>query len=120
MTAADLPAPRLLTDTDGDATIVRVIGDVDLSNSDELRERCVDFLDAGVPALVVDLSEVTFFASSGIAALAHIRAHNASLQRPPVHVVASRSVRRSLAATAMDNLLPLHETVENALAAAGS
>ncbi len=100
--------------------IARVTGEIDMSNSDELRERCTDLLDAGVRGLVLDLSEVTFFASSGIAALAHIRAHNASLQRRPVHVVASRSVRRSLEATAMDNLLPLHETLDNALSAARS
>lgn len=118
MNDADLPTPGLTTDTRGDAVIVRATGDIDMSNSDELRDHCVKLLDDGVDALVIDLSGVTFFASSGIAALGHIRAYNASLQRRPVHVVASRSVRRSLEATAMDRLLPLHETPENALAAA--
>ncbi|WP_447002299.1 STAS domain-containing protein [Saccharothrix isguenensis] len=118
MNAADSPTPELTTDLHGDAVIVRVVGDIDMVNSDELRERCVDLLDSGVEALVIDLSGVTFFASSGIAALGHIRVHNASLQRRPVHVVASRAVRRSLTVTAMDKLLPLHDTVEHALAAA--
>ncbi|MFD1149011.1 STAS domain-containing protein [Saccharothrix hoggarensis] len=117
MSDADLPAPELTTAADGNTTIVRVTGEIDLSNSDELRDRCLEFLDAGVDALVIDLSEVTFFASSGIAALGQIRVHNATRQRP-VHVVASRTVRRSLEVTAMDSLLPLHESLENALVAA--
>ncbi|QQQ74244.1 STAS domain-containing protein [Saccharothrix sp. 6-C] len=118
MNAADSPTPELTTDSHGDATIVRVVGDIDMANSDDLLERCVELLDRGVDTLVIDLSGVPFFASSGIAALGHIRAHSASLGRRPVHVVASRAVRRSLTATAMDKLLPLHETLENALAAA--
>ncbi|MFJ6676527.1 STAS domain-containing protein [Actinosynnema sp. NPDC091369] len=118
MNAADTPTPELVVDRHGNATIVRVVGDIDMANSDDLRGRCLELLDDGVDALVVDLSEVPFFASSGIAALGHIREHNASLGRPPVHVVASRAVRRSLTATAMDTLLPLHETLDQALAAA--
>ncbi|XVS66445.1 STAS domain-containing protein [Actinosynnema sp. CA-299493] len=116
--AADSPTPELTTESHGDATIVRVVGDIDMVNSDDLRDRCVELLDSGVDALVIDLSEVPFFASSGIAALGQIRAHNASLSPRPVHVVAGRAVRRSLTATAMDKLLPLHETLEDALAAA--
>ncbi|WP_367131843.1 STAS domain-containing protein [Saccharothrix sp. HUAS TT1] len=116
MNAADLPTPELTTETRGDVTIVRATGDIDMSNSDELRDACADLLDAEVAVLVIDLSQVTFFASSGIAALGHIRTHNAS--RRPVHVVAGRSVRRSLEVTAMDKLLPLHDTVDEALAAA--
>ncbi len=118
MNAADSPTPELTTDVHGNAMVVRVVGDIDMANSDDLRDRCVELLDSGADALVVDLSGVTFFASSGIAALGHIRVHNASLQRRPVHVVASRAVRRSLTATAMDKLLPLHETLEQAMAAA--
>lgn len=116
--AADSPAPELTVDSHGDAMVVRVVGDIDMANSDDLRDRCLELLDSGVEALVVDLAGVTFFASSGIAALGHIRAHNASLQHRQVHVVASRAVRRSLTATAMDKLLPLHETLEQALSAA--
>jgi anti-sigma B factor antagonist len=116
--AADSPTPALTTDLHGTAVIVRVVGDIDMANSDELCERCVDLLDSEVDALVIDLSEVTFFASSGISALGHVRMHNASLGRRPVHIVASRAVRRSLTVTAMDKLLPLHDTLEHALAAA--
>jgi anti-sigma B factor antagonist len=97
--------------------VLRVEGEIDMSNSESLREQIVGALDNGTRALVLDLSGVTFFASSGIAALAHAREYAKRSGSLPVHVVASRSVRRSLEATAMDRLLPLHETVDEALAA---
>ena len=54
------------------------------------------------------------------AALGHVRTHNADLGGRPVHVVASRQVRRSLELVAMDKLLPLHDTLEDALATAAA
>lgn len=117
MTHADSPTPGLTTEPHGKAVVVRVTGDIDMSNSDTLRERCLELLDAGTTALVLDFSGVSFFASSGIAALGHIRTHNAELGGRPVHVVASRQVRRSLELVALDKLLPLHDVLEDALAA---
>ncbi|MCE6998337.1 STAS domain-containing protein [Saccharothrix sp. S26] len=118
MNAPDAPTFGLTSNSYGDATVVSVTGDIDMSNSDALSERCLELIDAGVGALVLDLSGVTFFASSGIAALGRIRVHNAANRGRPVHVVASRSVRRSLEVTAMDRLLPLHQTLDDALKAA--
>jgi len=76
-------------------TVLRVEGEIDMSNSEELRRQFVEALDGGARTVVLDLSEVTFFASSGIAALAHAREYGKLSGDRPVHVVASRSVRRS-------------------------
>ncbi len=103
--------------TDNGTAVLRTTGEIDMSNSETVREQIVEALDNGARALVLDLSEVTFFASSGIAALAHAREYAKESGNRLIHVVASRSVRRSLEATAMDRLLPLHETVDEALAA---
>jgi len=102
-----------------DPIVIAVSGEIDMTNSDSLRHRFVEAFDTGARTLVLDLSEVTFFASSGIAALAHAREHGRQLGDREVHVVASRSVRRSLEATAMDRILPLHPTLDEALAAIG-
>lgn len=113
------PSPSTIsTDVRGAVTVLRQVGEIDLANSDTLRVRCVELLDSGVDALVLDFSDVTFFASSGIAALAHVREYSTERGGLPVHVVAGRSVRRSLELTAMDRLLPMHDTVEEAVAAA--
>ncbi|ACU37075.1 STAS domain-containing protein [Actinosynnema pretiosum subsp. pretiosum] len=95
--------------------VVRASGEIDMANSDDLRVIATDLVDGGAQALVVDLSEVTFFASSGIAALAYLRDR---VGRGLVRAVPSRSVRRSLEATAVDKLIPLHENLEEALTAA--
>jgi anti-sigma B factor antagonist len=109
-------ATRTTTDA---PTVLRVDGEIDMSNSEDLRRRFVEAMDGGARTVVLDLSGVTFFASSGIAALAHAREYGKQSGDRAVHVVASRSVRRSLEATAMDRILPLHDTLDEALAAAG-
>ncbi|MGW4213525.1 glutamate--cysteine ligase [Lentzea sp. NPDC004789] len=97
---------------------VRMGAEVDMSNSDELERRCAEALEAGAEEVVVDLSEVVFFGSSGITALARIR--ELGLDRGvPISVVASATVARMLHATAMDNLLPLRVRPETSLPTAG-
>jgi anti-sigma B factor antagonist len=118
MTLPSRSFDNLAADTDGDPIVVSVAGDIDMTNSDTLRVRFVEALDSGEGPLVIDMSDVTFFASSGIAALAHAREHSARLGGRPVHVVVSRSVERALRATAMDTILPLHATLDEALLAA--
>jgi anti-sigma B factor antagonist len=102
---------------DADPIVLSVTGEIDMSNSDALREQFVEALESGQGPLVIDMSEVTFFASSGIAALAHAREHSAQLGGRPVHVAASRSVERALRSTAMDTILPLHASLDEALLA---
>ncbi|MGM1061703.1 STAS domain-containing protein [Saccharothrix sp. Mg75] len=105
-------------DGTGDGVVVlRLSGEIDMSNSDDLRDRAVEALDGAAAALVLDLSGVTFFASSGLAALAQLRRRGVESGRR-VHVVASRNVRRTLELTAMSTLLPLHDEVEDAVRAA--
>jgi hypothetical protein len=67
---------------------------------------------------VVDLSEVTFFGSSGITALARIRALGVEWA-VPISLVASGTVEHMLRATAMGTLLPLRARPEVPLPEAG-
>ncbi|PWK82146.1 carboxylate-amine ligase [Lentzea atacamensis] len=117
----------LLTLLDADAAqrpsghgmaVVKMAGDVDLSNSDELERRCTEAMDAGAEEVVLDLSEVAYFGSSGITALERIRAQGIE-RRVPISVTASATVARVLNATAMDNLLPLREQPRAPLPTAG-
>ncbi|GGU15945.1 hypothetical protein GCM10010178_04460 [Lentzea flava] len=108
--AADRPARGVVE--------VRMGAEVDLSNCDEFERRCTEALDGGAEELVLDLSEVVFFGSSGITALDRIRA--LGLERGvPISVVASATVARVLHSTAMDNLLPLRVRPEPPLPTAG-
>jgi anti-sigma B factor antagonist len=53
--------------------VVAVSGEVDLATAPELRERLGAAVDSGVTRIVVDLREVTFMDSIGLAAVVHAR-----------------------------------------------
>jgi len=52
-----------------DVTILDCIGDVDLYSSPHLRETLMEQMHAGNPAVLVNMSEVSYIDSSGIATL---------------------------------------------------
>ena len=54
--------------TENDTLIISVNGDVDLENSDNLREQVSKALDANT-AVSLNMSEVSYIDSSGVAAL---------------------------------------------------
>ncbi|CAL9466460.1 hypothetical protein SUDANB95_02729 [Actinosynnema sp. ALI-1.44] len=118
MSPSEDRSDSVVTDAVDEVVVLQVSGDVDLRTSDALRDHGIRLLDGEAGALVLDLSDVPFFASSGIAALAHFHQHNASGRRIPIHLVANRHVRRTLQRTAMDTLVPLHDTRTQAVDAA--
>ncbi|GAB4341434.1 MAG: STAS domain-containing protein [Candidatus Abyssubacteria bacterium] len=54
---------------EGDATVIRVSGDVDLDTSPKLRKALIDAVNKKHSPIVVDLSDVTYIDSSGVATL---------------------------------------------------
>lgn len=58
--------------TENDILIISVNGDVDLENSDGLRDQVSNALDANT-AVSLDMSEVSYIDSSGVAALIESR-----------------------------------------------
>jgi anti-sigma B factor antagonist len=51
------------------ATIIDCVGDVDLYSSPNLRDALIKEMHAGAPAVLVNMSEVSYLDSSGIATL---------------------------------------------------
>lgn len=103
-------------------TVLRVAGEVDIRTAPRLSEQVAAHF-AGeatpVPALVFDLSEVTFFASVGLAVLAEAH-RTATARASTVWVVAAdRAVTRPLEITGLDKVLTVVDSVEAATAAIG-
>jgi anti-anti-sigma factor len=100
----------------GTARIVSVRGDVDLSTSERfgaLLQRLVG--EPGGP-VVVDLTDCVFIDSSGLAAILHAAGRRDSFSvvggnGPPADV---------LRMTGVDQTLPVYETLQEALVAAGT
>jgi anti-anti-sigma factor len=94
--------------------VVAVAGDVDIATVTRLRERLFELAASG-RTLVVDLDQVSFIDSAGLAALVgaarRAGAHGASLQ-----VVCARPRTRQLfRLTGLDGRVPLARTLDGAL-----
>lgn len=96
--------------------VVAVSGEVDLANSERLRDCCRSAIEAGGPRLVVDVSGVTFMDSSALGALVRVskrvRADDGWLR---VVVGDNTLVRKLLAITGLTSHLGAHPTVADAL-----
>ncbi|UOX90277.1 STAS domain-containing protein [Amycolatopsis sp. FBCC-B4732] len=103
-----------LEDRDGTA-VLRVDGALDLALAPKLR-RLVERAARSRPAsLVIDLTDVTFLASAGMAEL--VRAHRAQTAAAPLRVVASgRITLRPLELTRLTDELAIYSSLSEALA----
>ena len=94
--------------------IVAVAGEVDIATVTRLRERLFDLAASG-RTLVVDLDQVSFIDSAGLAALVGA-ARRAAARGASLQVVCSRSRTRQLfRLTGLDGQVPLARSLAGAL-----
>jgi anti-anti-sigma factor len=97
--------------------VVAVEGEIDVDTADDVLDAVrLGFVSAG-PALIADLTLVSFFGSTGISTL--ISAHELAEENgKKLHVVApQRAVRRPLQVTGVADVLSLYDSVEEAVSA---
>lgn len=99
----------------GPAVVLTVTGEVDLNTAPRLREALEEAVAAHPSLLVVDLTDVDFLGSPGLAAL--IAAHDRAQPRTRLRVVASSTtpVLRPIRLTGLEELLNVHPTLDHAL-----
>lgn len=97
--------------------LVELSGEVDLYTAPRFKDDLVALIDAGVAAIVVDLSQVTFIDSTAlgviIGAVKRLHEHDGRL----AIVAGSRPVVRILDITGLNKVLTVFDTREAALAA---
>lgn len=97
------------------AVIVVVEGEVDLYSSPKLRHEIVRWCEEKTPSLIVDLGGVTYMDSSGIATLVEglqlMKKYGGKMgiARP------DPSIQRVLGFAHLDKVLPIFQTVEEAV-----
>jgi len=106
-----------VTSTDvGAQTVVEVVGEIDVSTADVLRERLLELLDRDRTDLVVDLRQVRFMDSTGLGVLVgtlkKVRLLGGRLQL----VIDSERLLKVFRITALLQVFTVHSTVEDALA----
>jgi len=102
---------------DADTQLLRARGELDLYAAPELKRRLASAIDAGKTRIVVDLTDASFMDSTALGvllgALKRLRVRDGAL------AVASEqpTILRILEVTGMNQVLDLHKTADDALAA---
>jgi anti-sigma B factor antagonist len=119
-----LPASReggavldITTDRAGDGIVITVRGELDMQTVGRLRAALAQALADDGGAVVVDLSEVEFIDSTGLAALLNALRRLTRAGRRMALVPGDGPVRRILVLTRLDSTFALHGSPEEALAA---
>jgi anti-sigma B factor antagonist len=96
--------------------VLDVEGEVDMFTAPKLRERLVQLVDEGKHRIVVNLQGVSFIDSMGLGTLVgglkRVKEHQGTLAL----VCTDRPVMRVLTITGLNNVFPIFETVEEAVA----
>jgi len=98
-------------------TVVSVHGELDVATSPTLRERLIGLVGDGSTRLVLDLEAVDFLDSTGlgtiVSALKRARTHGGDLRL----VCTEARIRRLFEITGLDKAVPLHASIDDAIAA---
>lgn len=104
----------------GDSAVVSVLGDLDIATSPSLRQSVLTVLQGGVRSVVIDLTPTDFIDSVGLGVIVaiwkRVRVHGGEL----AVVCPEPRLQRVFRVVDLHQVLPLHDTVEAALAALAS
>lgn len=100
-----------------DVTIVTVSGEVDVYTAPQLRSALEERIAAGHTAFIVDLQDVGFLDSTGLGVLVGRLKAVKKLNGWLRVVCTNERILRLFGITGLDRVLPIHESVESALAA---
>jgi anti-anti-sigma factor len=107
------PSVRGVEQHDG-AVVVRLGGELDLYNADDVRDALTGAIAGGAARIVVDMSEVDFVDSTALGVLIEARSklgHQGLLLAAP-----QIETRRTLEVSGLDRHLAVHDSVDGALA----
>jgi anti-sigma B factor antagonist len=98
------------------SVVVVLPAEIDVTNSDEVHQELTSVLSPGLATVIADLTLTSFCDSSGVHALMH--AHERAAARDVgmrLAVSPGGSVRRVLQLTGADQIMPVFDTVQEAI-----
>jgi anti-sigma B factor antagonist len=96
--------------------IARVAGEVDVSNAGKLEEDISGAVPNDAAGLVIDLSDTSYLDSAGIRMLFELRQRLGGRRQSLAIVVPQEAlIRHALVVTEVEQVLPIHHTLDDAL-----
>jgi anti-sigma B factor antagonist len=108
----------LIVERDDDLQVVRIAGEVDISNSGKLEDDISGAVPNEAAGLVIDLSDTAYLDSAGIRMLFELARRLAGRRQSFAVVVPSDAlIRHALVVTEVEQALRVHHTLADALEA---
>ena len=114
------PAMQCTEKHESDATILNLTGEVDLAHSPELRKILQEKVKAKCMALIIDFSAVDYIDSSGLATLVEYRRDSQKYGGQFSLASLSTRVRTIFELVRLNEIIPIHDSLADALAAVKS
>jgi len=108
-----MPAPDDKVRWVGQHAVIAMPAEIDVANTDEIRQELLPAVSLGAAVLVIDMSETTFCDSAGVQAI--IAAHKQAAATGTQLRLVAPGVRRILTLVGIDQLVPLYPTLQAAL-----
>jgi anti-anti-sigma factor len=106
-----------LDDRDG-VLVAQLVGEIDLSNVDDIRALLIARVAQDTGALVLDLTDTTYLDSTGVRLLFELTQRVHARRRQLRIVVTDEAlVRRVILLTKLDDQVPIDQSVDEAIAA---
>lgn len=100
-----------------DHTVLEVGGEVDVYTAPRLREHLTELIDGGAQHVVVDLAEVDFLDSTGLGVLVGAHKRLRPVSGTFSLVCSKEPLLKVFRITALDQIIPLYDSVEAAVTA---
>jgi anti-anti-sigma factor len=108
---------RVEVEPRGRALVVRIAGEIDLSNADQIRDDVARAVPHDSVGVALDLTSTTYLDSSGIRLLFDLAQRLHARRQQLVLVVTDQAlVRRVIVLTKLDDAVPMHGDLDSALA----
>ncbi len=98
----------------GQRAVVTLPAEIDVTNAEEIRQALVSAAGHDAAVLIIDMSETTFCDSAGVNAI--IAAHKQATAAGTKLQLVAPGVLRILTLVGVDQLVPIYQTLESALA----
>lgn len=111
----DVPDLDITGTDEGDFTVIRLVGDVDVSSAGRLRDALARLIPDRAEKVLVDLSDVPFLDSTGLGVMvARLKQQRAGGGEMAL-VIPSERLLRNFRITGLDRVFHIYETVAEAV-----